>query len=66
MKVSQKALEVALVLGGSIVRGSLEFGVADIGFAVLTPVFGLCRLLGAVQHSQLDKVLQLISSIPTW
>lgn len=54
------------MLGGSIVRGSLEFGVADIGFAVLAPVFGLRRWLGAAQRSQLEEVLQLISSTPTW
>lgn len=41
MKVTQEALEVALVLGGGIVRDSVEFGVADVGFAVLAPVFGL-------------------------
>lgn len=41
MKVSQEALEVALVLGSSVVRGFFEFSVADVGFAVLAPVFRL-------------------------
>lgn len=41
VKVSQEALEVALVLGGSVVRGFFKFGVADVGFAMLAPVFRL-------------------------
>lgn len=37
VEVSQEALEVALMLGGSIVVGFFEFGVADVGFAVFAP-----------------------------
>jgi hypothetical protein len=41
VEVSQEALEVALMLGCCLMVGLLELGVADEGFAVLAPVFGL-------------------------
>lgn len=41
VEVTQKSLDAALVLGGGVVVGFFEFGIADEGFAVFAPVFGL-------------------------
>lgn len=43
VKVPQESFEITLVLGRCFVIGLFELGVADEGFAVFAPVFGLYK-----------------------
>jgi len=43
MEISEETFEVALVLGSGFVICLFYLGVADKGFAMLAPVFGLPR-----------------------
>lgn len=55
VQTAEEALEVTLMARGGFVVASLELGVADVGFAVFAPVFGLIECL--VQGNTASRVM---------
>lgn len=54
MDIAQEAPEVTLVFACGFVLGALEGSVADVGFAVLAPVFRLENLIGVSFYAPME------------